>query len=201
MHPSPQDTTHLLDRLSRGDNGALEALFLTYKDSVYETALRFVKIEVYAEEILQDVFLDLWMHRGEAPGIENLPGWLYTVARNRSFKVLRGIARRNIHEGKVKAEAHEREQSGDTDYLLEEAELKGMVAEAKSRLTAAQQTAFYLMRELGLSRDEAAAQMGISPNTAKVHLLHATRAIRAHLIVKGVIVPSVLAAFPLFIYN
>lgn len=201
MHPAPQDTLLLLHRLAKGDNGALEALFLMHKDLVYEAAIKYVKIEVYAEEILQDVFLDLWLYRAEAAGIENLPGWLYKVARNRAFKVLRGIARREIHEGRVKASAGARESFGDTEHLLEEAELQGMVNEAKSRLTAAQQTAFYLMREVGLSRDEAAAQMGISPNTAKVHLLHATRAIRAHLIVKGVIVPSILAAFPVFITN
>jgi len=198
---TPHDISLIVHRLTKDDEKALVELYDCYKDSVYEIAMRITKSDVLSQEVLQDVFTSTWLKREELPEKENFSAWLYIVARNRAFKVVRGIARRQVHETGMVSHIPEalNDRESDSDQKLETAELQTWINQALSKLTKEQRMAFELIREQGMSREEAAREMGLSPNTVKVHLLHATRTIRGHLIVKGVVVPAVLAAFPLFL--
>jgi RNA polymerase sigma-70 factor (ECF subfamily) len=82
-------------------------------------------------------------------------------------------------------------EAADTRLLSSEAEK--LVGEAMERLTPAQRQAFDLFKLKGLSREETAAKMGISPNTVKVHLLNAMRIIRTFFIEKDLLIPAVTA--------
>ncbi len=197
MIPAPHDINLTLQRLAKDEETALVALFNHYKDGVYDLSVRITRSEVLSEEIVQDIFTKVWIKREELTGMLDFSGWMQRATRNRSYDVLRAIARRRVNETEMVS--HIPEQYGEADHRLETAELKSWVAQAVSKLTKEQRMAFDLIREQGMSREEAAQEMGLSPNTVKVHLLHATRAIRGHLILKGVVIPAVLAAFPVFL--
>jgi RNA polymerase sigma-70 factor (ECF subfamily) len=180
---------------AEGDEKAFEALYLLHKDRVYEIALTYTESAVLAEEILQDIFVQIWTKRNELPGIEDFSAWLFILTRNRSFTVLRGMARaakrdRNMVDYLPGA-------TGTADEKLLTGDVLRYLHEAMNLLTPTQRRAFELFKLNGLSRDETAAAMGISPNTAKTHLQHAMRTIRAHLVSQDVFLP---VSLPLFLH-
>ncbi len=83
----PQDDAALLMRVRRGDESAMAVLFDRYAQVVYSVALRVLRVPVSAEEILQEIFLELW--RSPEGFGEALGGALAMMARNRSVDVLR----------------------------------------------------------------------------------------------------------------
>ena len=85
----PSDSL-LMERLVQGDSAALRALYERYAKTVYGLVLRIARQAATAEEIVQDVFLQLWhnahlYHSSRGP----LAPWLYAMARNRSLDQLR----------------------------------------------------------------------------------------------------------------
>lgn len=85
-----EQDAQLLDRVRRGDEQAMAALYDRYSRIVYSVALRVLRDTASAEDILQEVFLGLW-RRPESfiSARGSLGGWLAVVARNRSIDALR----------------------------------------------------------------------------------------------------------------
>lgn len=84
-----QDTT-LLSAVQQGDERALAQLYDRYSGLVYSISLRVLRDTAAAEDVLQEVFMQIW-RRPEVllKGRTSLAGWLAIVARNRSIDVLR----------------------------------------------------------------------------------------------------------------
>jgi RNA polymerase sigma-70 factor (ECF subfamily) len=86
----PQQDLDLLDRVRRGDEDAMAALYDRYGKVVYSVSLRVLRDPASAEDVLQDVFMSLWRRPDTfVPARGSLGGWLAVVARNRSIDVLR----------------------------------------------------------------------------------------------------------------
>jgi RNA polymerase sigma-70 factor (ECF subfamily) len=84
------DETTMLTRIGQRDENAMEAVFRRYSGPVYSVALRVLRDTGQAEDILQEVFLQLW--RKPAAFVQNrgsLGAWLVVIARNRAIDVLR----------------------------------------------------------------------------------------------------------------
>jgi RNA polymerase sigma-70 factor (ECF subfamily) len=80
----------LLDRVRRGDEQAVAALYDRYSRVVYSVALRVLRDPASAEDVLQDVFLGLWRRPETFVSTRgSLGGWLAVVARNRAIDTLR----------------------------------------------------------------------------------------------------------------
>lgn len=191
-----QHSALLLQQTAGGDEKAFEQLFFQYKDRVYEIALLYTESGFLAEEILQDIFVQVWQKRKELPSIRNFNSWLFILTRNRSFNVLRDIARASLNTRSVVRELPASEENADARLLSSEAEK--LVSMAMERLTPAQRQAFEFFKLKGLSREETARQMGISPNTVKVHLLQGMRSIRAFFIEKDLLLPAISAGLIIF---
>src|ERR1700761_5821341 len=88
--PSVQDDAALLALVERGDESAMASLFDRYSKVVYSVALRVLRDPAAAEDVLQEIFMQVWRNPGafqESRG--SLGGWLAVVARNRSIDALR----------------------------------------------------------------------------------------------------------------
>src|SRR3981081_444535 len=87
---SPIDDADLLALVKRGDQGAMASLFDRYSKIVYSVALRVLRDPASAEDILQEVFMQIWRNPdGFVATRGSLGGWLAVVARNRSIDALR----------------------------------------------------------------------------------------------------------------
>jgi RNA polymerase sigma-70 factor, ECF subfamily len=84
------DDMGLLTRLQTGDQEAMASLFDRYGTIVYSVALRVLKDKGEAEDVMQEIFVQVWKNPGGfISGRGSLGGWLTVVARNRSIDVLR----------------------------------------------------------------------------------------------------------------
>lgn len=84
------DDTDMLARIGQRDESAMEALFRRYSGPVYSVALRVLHDSGQAEDVMQEVFLQLW--RNPAAFVQDrgsLGAWLVVIARNRAIDLLR----------------------------------------------------------------------------------------------------------------
>src|ERR1700678_3909129 len=88
--PSAQDDAALLALVERGDEHAMASLFDRYSKVVYSVALRVLRDPSSAEDVVQEVFMEIWRNPHSFTAARgSLGGWLAIVSRNRSIDMLR----------------------------------------------------------------------------------------------------------------
>jgi RNA polymerase sigma-70 factor (ECF subfamily) len=84
------DDMGLLTRIQSGDQEAMAALFDRYGTMVYSVAFRVLRDAGEAEDVMQEIFVQVWKNPGAfVSGRGSLAGWLVVVARNRSIDMIR----------------------------------------------------------------------------------------------------------------
>jgi RNA polymerase sigma-70 factor (ECF subfamily) len=172
------DESRLLSLLSEGSEYAFTQIFDRYKDGIYSVACKILKSHLMAEEIVQDVFMKIWIKRAELSDINRLDAYLFIIARNLTFDRLKRLA----YETTAKTHWFENEKTGDdTDYRIRRHQCERILSEAINQLPARQKRVYLLSKESGLSHEEIALQLQISKLTAKKHLVKSVRSIRKYL--------------------
>jgi RNA polymerase sigma-70 factor, ECF subfamily len=88
--PSSEDDAGLLSLVQRGDEQAMATLFDRYSKVVYSVALRVLRDPASAEDVLQEIFMQIWRNPDSFVATRgSLGGWLAVVSRNRSIDALR----------------------------------------------------------------------------------------------------------------
>ena len=188
----------LLLNIAAGDEQAFASFFHAYKSFTYSIAYSFTKNQVISEEIVQDIFLHLWLKRESVSEIMDLKGWLFVVVRNKSLRILQKMAIAQKKETLYRSQDAGTENSiGNMVDVFEEREFQNIISEAMSLLTQQQQKVFELIKIHGYSRHEAAIALGLSPNTIKNHLAFSLPIVREFLIKKlgKTIAPLLLSVF------
>src|SRR6476619_8464029 len=85
----------LVERIAAGDKLAMQVLFARHRTNIYRWLFRFVGAETVAEDLLSDVFLDVWQQAGRFEGRSAVTTWLLSIAR---FKALSARRRRTHAE-------------------------------------------------------------------------------------------------------
>lgn len=96
---SADDAMELIGLIAAGDRGAFERFYDRYSPSVFALALRMLNHRAAAEDLVQDVFLQVWKNASRFDARRGQPeAWLLTVARNRAIDRLRadGSARQGV---------------------------------------------------------------------------------------------------------
>jgi RNA polymerase sigma-70 factor (ECF subfamily) len=140
--------------------------------------LKVTRREAIAEEIVQDVFVKIWINRAGLPAIRHFPDFLYIIARNHTFNALRKLAReRKLHE----ASTEDLSIAGvSTEAIILQRDYDRLLQQAVARLPPQQRLVYTLGRQEGFTREEIAAQLQISPETVKVHMSGALRTLRSY---------------------
>ena len=196
MLAMPTKTTfiesQLLLLLSQDSHDAFRILFDSYKDHIYKVALLYVKSPVYAEEIVQEVFIKVWTGRANMAAVKSLESWLFITTKH----FILNYNKRLALDWKV-THAYQAERVAavdDADHKVRSAEYALLLAQAMQRLSEQQQEVYRLSRLEGLSHREIGGRMAISPLTVKTHLARAVAALRLFIKEQGEIIPLVLAA-------
>lgn len=132
-----------------------------------------------AEEIVQDIFVQLWRNRAQLD-IDHLDAYLHRAVR---FGVLRhyrkeGVAQRYLdHAMPFPTET----TLSDAEYALQVEELNARVQDILATLPDKTQTVFHLSRQEGLPVREIAAQLSLSEKAIEYHITQALRALRTQL--------------------
>lgn len=177
--PRLDNENQLLKEISLGNEKSFRVLFDYYWKSIYGVAYSLTKSTELSEEIVQDVFLKIWMNREKLIAIEKIDGYLFMVARNHIYNLLR----KKIMEGPwvAQLEQHFLETSSLPEEQLLLKETTQAIKAAVELLPQQQRTVFELSRYEGLDHATIAAHLGISKLTVKSHMTKALQSIRLHL--------------------
>jgi RNA polymerase sigma-70 factor (family 1) len=169
----------LLLKVANGDEIAFRQLFEAHWDNIYGVAFAFTKSPVIAEEMVQDVFVKIWTKRQQLPEIKNFNDYLFIIARNHIFSVLRKKIYEEPFSDHLKDYFLEASNLPDQQLLYREAE--NLVQQAVAQLPPQQRLIYCLSRKDGLNQDEIANKLNISKNTVKSHMSKALQFIRNYL--------------------
>lgn len=180
MNNSSADYRHqvLLDA-SEGDEKAFAKLFYEYSPSLLAFARKLSNNSLEAEEIIQNVFLRVWIHRDKLTEIENIKSWLYKFVVNESLTYIRKRGVRDKADLQFKAGATIVDNSIEKEVNLNE--LKRIVAKAVDCLPEQRKKIYNLSRNEGLTIPQISELLGISPNTVKNTLVSSLKFIRDYL--------------------
>ena len=130
-----------------------------------------------AEEVVQEVFMQLWEQRVDPSSIRNPHSYLATLVKNRIYDVIRHRSVIRAHEERVRYEM----EAADLEDLTEE-EREAMISQAwrlVQSLPEAAREIFLLATMEGLKYSEIAERKGISINTVKTQLRIARKKLRS----------------------
>lgn len=169
----------LLSRLARGDASSFEALFRRYWEPLYGAAFNRLKDSDEAQEVVQNLFADLWQRRAELMVKTSLRAYLYTALK---YTVLDHIRAQVVREKYVKAIQHTPESPHNpTADTVAYRELESTIHQGIRRLPERCRQVFRLRRLEHYSVKEIAQQLDISPKTVENQLTKANRVLRLHL--------------------
>ena len=166
-------------RVMAGDEKAFAALFAHYYEHIYGFAFSVTKSASLTEEIVQDVFVRVWNNRAQLGEIQKFDAWLFIIARNQAYKVIRQKVNDPRFVQELDEYFHLYPEAADDRLLFKES--SELIGKAASTLPRQQQLVFTLSRVDGYSLDEIAGQLQLSKNTVKAHLSKALQGIRMYL--------------------
>ena len=173
----------LLIKISCGDIAAFEYLYEHYRRKVFFIAWRILKTESESEDVVQEIFTKIWLHREKLTEITQLNSWLNTLIRNHLYNCLRkkAIEKTFIRE-KFTSCIHNHNTNPDAVELHE---LQTLIKQGINNLTSQQKKVFELSRTQGLKHNEIAQTLGISNETVKKHIMHSVNRLKNFLLKKG----------------
>lgn len=166
---NPGTETELLAQLTSGSTDALEQIFRLYKNNVFNLVLGYVQNHEDAEEITQDVFVEVYKSASSFRQDASLKTWLYRIATNKALDFIRYKKRKKRFglitslfsptSGEPVLPFKEKQHPG---VELEDKEKAYYLFKAINALPENQKTAFVLLKVELLSQKEAAEVMQIN---------------------------------------
>lgn len=170
----------LVQRVRRGDEQAFEEIFRTYYVRLVSFATTNVGSQATAEELVQEIFLQLWARRDQWTVERSLAAYLFRAVRNRIVNARRSL-RLETSYGDDAMHAIELGSAPPADGRLREAEIGAALAHALALLPERPRQVFLLSRRQGLSYAEIGTALGISLKTVEMHMSRALVQLRASL--------------------
>ena len=179
-HPDPDAV--LMLRVKRGDRAAFAELVEKYKQPVMNLVYRTLHDETEAEDLAQNVFLQVYKSAKRYESRAKFSTWLFTIARNLCLNEIRRRSRHpadSLEESHAEHEDQPRQQFEDKSSVappekLLHGELAQKIEEALAELPENQRTAILLCRQEELSYEEIAGVLGCSLSATK-SLIHRGR--------------------------
>ena len=168
----------LLARLRGGDHAAFEAIFRQWYEPVVRSANRVLHDPGVAEELSQDVFLELWRRRETLAPDSSVAGYLMQAVRNRSLNHLRHLQVQKKSAVYVEALSEPAEQA---DADAQAGELHDAIRDAIASLPPRSREVFLMSRERNLRYSEIAEQLGVTVKAVEANMSRALRQLRATL--------------------
>ena len=151
-------------------------IFKLHEQKLYSLALRITKSDLYAKDVIQEVFLKLWEQRSAMHNIKNIEAWLYRLTENKIIDFLRKAAaddrlKEAIWSNLLKS-------FNETESLVAAKQYNEVIQRAIEQLPPQRKLIYYLNREEGLNYQEIAHELQISKHTVKNQLSSALQSIR-----------------------
>jgi RNA polymerase sigma-70 factor (ECF subfamily) len=167
------EDAELLEAVARQDQSAMAALFDKYSRLVYSIALRVLREPDQAEDVMQEVLLQVWRQPGGFVAQRgSLGAWLAVVARNRSIDVIRRRSHLTPLEEMVLPEPRNLQRAVEENHLMDQ------VRVAVETLPSEQQSPLHMAYFEGLTHTEISERTGTPLGTVKTRIRTALATVR-----------------------
>ncbi len=159
-------------------------IYERYHKQVYAYLLGFVKDNTLAEDLTHEVFMKIWDIRAQVQLHASFSSYLFRICHNKAVNALEKIASDNKLRNRVMLHLQTL-SAHDVQHNRNLQQYEQLLENALDILPPQRRKVFQLCREEGKTYDETAAQLGISRNTVKEHMVKAQKALRSFLDEKG----------------
>ena len=173
-----ENTSTILRNIQRGDIQEFEKLFRDYYPLLCHYSLRFVKDANQAEEVVQDLFCQLWENKEELKIHTSIKAYLYKATYLNSLQLIRKKGVRNQYEEYIK---NNRSENSLDMHTMEEREIYSIVQKTLTSLPDRCSQIFKMSRFEGLKYHEIAEKLSISVKTVEANMGKALKAFRKNL--------------------
>jgi RNA polymerase sigma-70 factor (ECF subfamily) len=164
----------LVQSIAKGDKTAMQTLFARHNVRVYRFLLRFVNDDAVAEDLVSDVFLDVWRQAGRYEGRSQVSTWLMAMARNKALSVLR---RRQTEELDDEVAEFIQDPSDNPEAKLQTQQRTNILRKCLTQLSPAHREIIDLVYYHEKSIEEVAEIIGVPQNTVKTRMFYARKRI------------------------
>jgi RNA polymerase sigma-70 factor (ECF subfamily) len=162
----------LISRIAGGDQLAMRTLFARHRVPLYRWLKRIVRDETLAEDLLSDVFLDVWRRAAQFEARSSVSTWLLAIAR---YKALSAMRRRIDAALDDEIIAKVADPAGDPEAALQSKNRDEVLRRSLARLSPEQGEVIDLVYYHGKSVAEVADIVGIPEATVKTRMFYARR--------------------------
>ncbi len=183
----PTTDADLVAQLQLGSEAAFRTLVERYQDRIYQMVLALLRSPEEAEDVAQEVFVEVYQTIARFRGEAALSTWLYRLATSRALKNRRKVSAKKRFAyftsllGLDNGVLHEVPDYAHPQALLEGQQQLRLLLAHVARLPDSQQVAFTLRHEQELSYEEIAAVLNTSVSAVESLLFRARQTLRKHL--------------------
>ena len=173
------EDSELMECLSQDNRKAFEYIFRTYYQDLCRFGVTYVKDPDVSEELVQQIFINIWERRYELTISTSMKSYLFTAVRNKSFNYLKLQLPKEQKKVDVDNVGFADTFNKEDDIVFED--LKVYVANAIDALPTKCKTIFNLSRNSGLTYKEIAEELDISVKTVENQIGIALKKLREQL--------------------
>ncbi len=162
----------LIARIAGGDRLAMQVLYARHHVRVYRFILRLMRNETAAEDLISEVFLEIWRSAGKFEGRSAVTTWMLSIAR---FKALSALRKRSEDELDDETAAGIEDDADDPEVSLAKKDKGARLRECLNALSAEHREVIDLVYYHEKSVDEVANIVGIPAATVKTRMFYARK--------------------------
>jgi RNA polymerase sigma-70 factor (ECF subfamily) len=162
----------LIGRIANGDRLAMQVLYARHHVRVFRFVVRLVRDEAAAEDLISDVFFEVWRQAGRFEGRSAVSTWMFAIAR---FKALSLLRQRPDEELDEQSAAAIEDPSDDPQATLEKKDKSALLRKCLTGLSREHREIIDLVYYHERSVEEVARIVGVPENTVKTRMFYARK--------------------------
>lgn len=173
----PEQDSALMERIARKEIAAMEVLYRRYENTVYRFALKKLKNEFEAEEIVNTVMLEVWNTAGAFNGRSKVSTWLYSITHHRIIDLIRKRKPNDISIDEIEPVVDTR---NDADMLkvVAAGQTRWLIDFCLEKLSGDHKQVLQLLFFMEQTYEEIATIMACSIGTVKSRVFHAKKLLK-----------------------
>jgi RNA polymerase sigma-70 factor (ECF subfamily) len=173
----------LIGAIAAGDRRAMQVLYARHNVQIYRFVLRFTNDSSLAEDIVSEVFIDVWRGAQGFKAKSQVSTWMLAIARNKALSALRCRSYERLDEDAAMAIA---DPAGDAETTVDQRDRSAVVRQCLSQLSTLHREVLDLVYYHEKSVDEVAEIVGAPVNTVKTRMFYARKRMHTLLAAAGV---------------
>ena len=163
----------LMERIAAGDSLAMKSFYARHHVRLYRFLVRMTRREATAEELMQEVLLEIWRKADSYEGRSSVTTWMLSIAHHKAISQLRKRSEQPLDEEEAATEMPDDED--DPEVTLQKQDKRNVMRACMEQLSVEHRTILDLVYYHDKSMVEASEVLGIPENTVKTRLFYARK--------------------------